>query len=114
MPIDITGTMVHPTPNWEERVEALCDPEDFVVRIDYAPKLNTLTAKETLRLGHKLDMVERYAAVMAAGMLKGTLKFPNDNWTLEQWFAHIIGEGADKANYDILALEAFEKLPGGY
>ena len=118
MPIDITGTMVHPIPNWEERVEALCNPDNFCVLIHYDPSVETLyqyplTIEESMRLSHKLDLVERYAAVMAAGMLKGTIKFPHDDWTLEQWFAHIIGEGADKANYDMLAFEAFEKLPGG-
>ena len=109
--IDITGTMVHPIDNWQERVNALCDPENFSVSIYYDPKRNTLTPEETLRLGHKLDLVERYAAVMAAGMLKGVIKYPTDNLTLEQWFAHLIGEGADKANYDMLTLDAFEKLP---
>lgn len=106
--IDITGTQVKPIPNWQERVEELCNPVNFGCEIWYID-YNLLSTNEQNRLQRKLWLVQRYARIMAAGMLKGVLKYPTDEYALEQWFAHLVGEGADKSNYDILALDAFER-----
>lgn len=106
----VAGTMVKPRKGWEKRVEKLCDPEYWFVelslRTDVADKLSK---EEWDRLEKKLHMVQRFAAYMAAGMLKGTLKYSNDDYSLETWFAHLIGEGADQANYQILLENAFRE-----
>lgn len=107
--VDITGTMTKPIPGWEERVERLCKPENFWVSV--VPNkwlmVDELTEEEADRLERKLKLVQRYTAYMAAGMLKGTLKYPTDDIPVETWIAHLIGEGSDLANYQILLADAY-------
>ena len=103
---DVTGLMVKPIPNWQPRVDALCHPEQFHVHIEFS-NWDKLTITERKRLATKLEMVEEFASYMAAGMLKGTIKYPLDGYSLAQWIAHLIGEGADQANYQILLANAF-------
>ena len=37
----------------------------------------------------------------------GTIKYATDNYDLKQWFAHLIGEGADQMNYQMLLFQAW-------
>lgn len=97
-------------PDWKERAARLCVPESFDVKITFdSPSYLGLSLDEYDRLQYKLQLVERAARYMAAGMLKGVLKYTGDEVTLEQWMANLIGEGADKMNYDMLTLDAFER-----
>lgn len=106
--IDITGLMTKPVDGWQERVKQFCKAEHFAVKIIQSAKLRKgLTLKERRRLAWKLDLVATAARYMAAGMLKGTLKYPKDDYTLEQWIAHVVGEGADQMNYQLLLFDRF-------
>lgn len=106
----VAGTMVKPKKGWEKRVEKLCDPEYWFVQLHLRSDiLDKLSGEEQDRLEGKIQLVQRFAAYMAAGMLKGTLKYSNDDYSLETWFAHLIGEGADQANYQILLENAFRE-----
>ncbi len=108
--VDITGLMVEATPGWEARVKELCKPKYFQVGIHINPELdNQISPEEFARLRKKLDLVQQAAEYMAAGMLKGTLKYPTDDIPLERWVAHVVGEGADQMNYQILLADAFFK-----
>ena len=108
--VDITGLMATPITNWEPRVKELCTPDNFEVEITGKDKMwRALNKSERQRLADKLVLVERYAQYMAAGMLKGTLKYPGDGYTLEQWMAHVVGEGADQSNYVVLMFDAWER-----
>lgn len=100
--VDITGLMVKPIDGWQERVEKLCKPHCFDFAVWTKGLYDELSREEWNRLQIKLRLVETYAKYMAVGMLKGVLKYSNDDWTVDQWMAHLIGEGADKANYDML------------
>jgi len=110
--VDITGLMVEATPGWEARVKELCKAENFGVSIYTAGLHGKITEEERTRLLKKLKLVERAASYMAAGMLKGTIKYPTDDVPLEQWVAHVVGEGADQMNYQILLADAFFKKLG--
>ena len=108
--VDITGLMATPITNWEPRVKELCRPDNFRVYIDPTAALAVeLSDRERTRLRRKLELVERYAQYMAAGMLKGTLKYPGDGYTLEQWMAHVVGEGSDYSNYVMLMFDKWSK-----
>ena len=103
--VDITGLMAKSTAGWEERAEALCKPEHFATMVVCKlpiSKDSPLTDDEWARLNKKLKLVEEWAAYMAAGMLKGTIKYPQDTWDIKQWMAHLVGEGADQSNYQML------------
>ena len=51
------------------------------------------------RFTKKLGISESIAEISAIGLLKGTLKYPSDIWTPEQWIEHATSEIIDGANY---------------
>lgn len=107
---DITGLMAKAEPGWEERVARLAKPENFTIELWPSLVLDCqLSDSELERLHRKLKLVRQAALYMAAGMLKGTLKYGSDDYSLEQWFAHLLGEGADQMNYQLLLADAFER-----
>lgn len=107
---DITGLMAKAKPGWEERVARLAKPENFTIELWPSLVLDCqLSDSELERLHRKLKLVRQAALYMAAGMLKGTLKYDSDDYSLEQWFAHLLGEGADQMNYQLLLADAFER-----
>ena len=111
MKADITGTMVKPKEGWQARVDALCKEENFY-DITIQPTMGlcmALSPDEYRRLCVKLQLVARSAKLQAVGMLKGTLKYERDDYSVEQWMAHLIGEGDDQMNYQILLADAYEK-----
>ena len=107
---DITGLMVKPKPGWEKRTKELAKPIFFWVSIGIDPALRQkLTKSENLRLNKKLYLVRQAATYMAAGMVKGTVKYKHDNNDVATWMAHVVGEGADQMNYQILLANAFAR-----
>ena len=116
MDANITGLMRKPIAGWETRVGQLVDPGAFPVTIEIDNHVwDSLSPREQYRLNWKLALVEKYASIMAAGMLKGTLKYDDDVYSLDEWVSHLVGEGADQSNYQILlANEAQKAEPVGY
>jgi hypothetical protein len=103
MDANITGMMRKPVFGWETRVAQLAVPSSFYATVGIDDHVyDSLSPSEQNRLDWKLALVEKYAAIMAAGMLKGTLKYDNDVYSLDEWISHIVGEGADQSNYQIL------------
>ena len=106
--VDILGTQAQSLPGWEERAKDLARYELFKVSINpNATLLAGLTEDEKKRLFKKLRLVSNAARYMAAGMVKGTIKYATDSYDLKQWFAHLIGEGADQMNYQMLLFQAW-------
>ncbi|KKN66152.1 hypothetical protein LCGC14_0474420 [marine sediment metagenome] len=107
---DITGLMVQAKPGWEKRAKELAKPEYFFISIGVKAQLRgRLTVKEYNRLVKKLLLVREAATYMAAGMVKGTVKYPKDDLPVSTWMAHVVGEGADQYNYEILLADAFAR-----
>jgi len=109
MDIDIVGTMEKPKENWQARTEELCKPENFDASIVTQHLVGKLSNEEYQRLYTKLRLVEEWACYMAAGMLKGTLKYDAGAYTIKTWMAKMVGEGADQAAYQILLFDAWRK-----
>ena len=95
-------------PGWEERAERLCDPANFVVEVTNLP-LKGLTPAEQYRLCKKLRLVEQFAARLAANMLKGVVKYPSDEMTVEEWEAAEEDDTVDSINYRLLAADARQR-----
>ena len=107
---DITGLMVQAKPGWEKRTKELAKPEYFFISIGVKAQLRgRLTVKEYNGLEKKLVLVRQAATYMAAGMVKGTVKYPKDDLPVSTWMAHVVGEGADQMNYQILLADAFAR-----
>ena len=107
--MDITGTMVKPKENWQARCEELCKPNNFVVSVNAVNLIGKVSNDEYERLYKKMRLVEEYAQYMAAGMLKGTIKYETDEYELKTWIAHVIGEGADQSNYELLMFDKWRR-----
>lgn len=108
--VDVTGTMAQGVENWQQRTEALAKPEYWGVDISMSEHLIVgLTTSEINRLEKKVAMVRDCAKYMLAGMVKGTVKYTSDDWTLERWMAHMIGEGADQMNYQLLLFNKYHE-----
>lgn len=108
--VDITGTMATSQLGWQSRTEELCKPEHFSVQIWTSREIDDkLTDREVLRLSRHLQLVQEWTRYMAAGMLKGVLKYDTDDYTIEQWMAHMIGESVDSTNYKMLLFNAWRK-----
>ena len=96
--------------DWEDRYEELGNVNSFVVDINIGYHLSTqLSPSEYKRLQLKLRLVEKYARKLAVGMLKGTLKYPTDNWSVEQWMHEQEDEEVDRLNYLLLKQNAINK-----
>lgn len=109
--VNITGTMVKGKLGWEKRTEELATPDNFLVIITPLANLwRGLDKCEKERLNKKLLILEEAVKYLAAGMVKGTVKYPTDNYSMEQWMAHLIGEGADQFNYQILLFDKWSKI----
>ena len=105
---DITGTQAHALEGWQERTEKLAKPEFFKVTINPSVELlKQLDNSQKVRLFTKLKLVSKAAQYMAAGMTKGTVKYATDDYEIKQWFAHLIGEGADQMCYQMLLFNAW-------
>ena len=103
-----------PVDGWQERTEKLAKPGYFsvIVSIDEA-LLRCLTHDETERFYKKVRLVTQATQMMLAGMVKGTVKYATDEYTLNTWMAHLIDEGADQMNYQILLAYAYKRTYGG-
>ena len=93
---------------WEERyTDSLILREMFSVDVRLGPSAyQWLSKNEQYRIRTKLRMVEGLAEKLAWGMLKGTLKYPTDDWTDEQWGAYAEDEENDLINYRLLRTHA--------
>lgn len=109
-PVDVTGTMVKGIEGWQKRVEELAKPEYWYVSLTPRVEMTEqLSDDEFRRLAKKVKMVKEAVKWMLAGMVKGTVKYSSDDWTLERWMAHLVGEGADQMNYQILLFNKFHE-----
>ena len=97
--------------DWEARRDALCKPEHFIVGIIPSESLTySLTSAEYARLIEKLELVKDFARQLAVGMLKGTIKYPSDDWSVDTWIAMEMDDTVDSINYRLLRAEAQQQI----
>ena len=106
--------LAQPKEGWELRIKELANAKHFKVSIGVGSVLRAgLTNKENERLDIKLQLVADAAALMAAGMVKGTVKYSTENYSVDKWMTHVIDEGVDQLNYQLLLVTAYQKEVGG-
>ena len=101
------------TENRQARIDVLAKADNFDVSVQLNIGIgdeSVLTHAEYWRLGPKLQLVERIAARLAANMLKGTLKYDNDEYTLREWLEMGLDDAVDSVNYQTLALVKLDEL----
>ena len=102
-----SGLVAKINKNWEKRYEDLINEDCFSVNIllNFALTDN-LTEDEIERLQTKLYEIEIFANKLSVAMLKGTLKYPSDTRTVEEWAAFEQDEFFDLVNYRLLLKSA--------
>jgi len=95
-------------PDWQKRYRVLGRPEHFDVEITTREDLQTLgfTSAEYARLMPKLQLVAQFAARLAVAMLKGTVKYDSDDWSVEEWMDFEDDDTVDAINYRLLRTAA--------
>lgn len=92
----------------EQRIEVLAQPRNIEISIHITDAVaELLTSKERNRLYPKLEMVKQLAAKMAAAMVKGTIKYTEneDEKSLRSWLEHLQSELIDGSLYVEFALQ---------
>lgn len=96
--------------NAQERLDKLVSPDRFAIAIMVDPALvEQLTASEIERLRTKLELVANLAAKLASNMLKGTIKYVKDEWSVDTWIDYLLDDAADVLNYGALLRAARQK-----
>lgn len=105
---------------WDEQLLELCVPASFKVNIMYEPSLLQKIAEagysqEELsgfldRMIPKLEIIEGLAAKQSAAMLKGTLKYRSDSWSIDDWVAYLLDDAGDGLNYAYLLAAQIERV----
>ncbi len=97
-------------PDWDPAWTDLDWAGEFTVSIKFSPAvLAACGSPENIkRLRDKLELVHKFAERMAAGMLKGTMKYKEDRSDPEYWRQHLMDEMADIANYNMLLEASWE------
>ena len=105
--------------DWFDSKRNFLTPDLFNVTITFTSSFDDLVEKgevkqeDIRRLVPKIRLVEASAARRAVAMLKGTLKYTDDNNTVDQWFAHMMDELDDQSNYmDLLQQKRLEDTDG--
>ena len=95
---------------WETRTKELVHPDvfSFMWEADRRTKAN-LSLDEWDRTCYKMDLILEYTKKLAANMLKGTLKYERDDWSLETHLQEEEDEWIDQANYRILIKDAMRR-----
>ncbi len=105
--------------DWSENKRIFLTPDLVNVEIQFTSLFDTLVARGEItqadirRLVPKIRLVEASAARRAVAMLKGTLKYTDENNTVDQWFDHMVDELDDQSNYmDLLQQKRLEDTDG--
>tara|TARA_Y100000310_G_scaffold328215_1_gene395982 strand:+ start:6841 stop:7176 length:336 start_codon:yes stop_codon:yes gene_type:complete len=100
--------MTTPNAGWEARYEDI--KAQFHLYLDFALlesldrlQFNGLIDQaESERAYWKLKLLRPFVARLALNMVKGTIKYPDDDWSIETWSDMGLDDKADSVNYDLL------------
>ena len=91
---------------WEQRYEAVKDA--VVVSIHPGKILDALISQDLItypeyeRAMWKITLIEPFVTRMVVNMLKGTVKYPSDDWPAETWQDMGLDDKVDGINYELL------------
>lgn len=116
-----TGECIEPRPMFpaeldqQRRSEMLddLDPSIFQVSIYFDithPVYKQLSKAELTRTTQKLDIVVSAANRLAVAMLKGTIKYPTDNHSINEWLEYALDDAGDAFQYLHLIQEALKVM----
>ena len=104
--------MIEVNEGWAARATDICQAENF--RIDvllnhHRLRFTGMTDEEIERLAPKLELVRELAMRLAINMAKGTIKYPRDTWSVDDWLDAAVDDTADGLNYIMMLRGAIER-----
>lgn len=88
---------------WERRLASARQNGYFLVTIIPRFEPDEFSVEDRERLEWKLELVEELAVKLAWNMLKGTLKYKYDNYSVAKWLDMGIDDASDALLYQALA-----------
>ena len=101
-------TQVEVNPGWEAKYQEVLKYIPNIIGERLHPIINQMvadgliTAGEAARSKWKISLLEPVVQRMIANMIKGTLKYPTDDWPIETWMSMSLDDMADSVNYTLL------------
>lgn len=104
-------------PGWEERYEKIraavetrerksCEPTKI---LNYLLSSHLITMDEYTRGWWKTQLLEPFIIRLVVNMVKGTVKYPTDDWPAEAWQDFGMDDTADSVNYSLLFQDKLRK-----
>lgn len=93
-------------PGWERDYQTIRNivsvelPMDDIMEVLYNRGL--LDTKQIARSRWKIKLLEPFVTRMVVNMIKGSIKFPTDDWSAETWQDMGMDDKADSINYGLL------------
>lgn len=72
-------------------------------------ELGLITRAEVDRSLWKIALLEPFVTRMMLNMIKGTIKYPTDDWTTDMWDDMSMDDQADSVNYNLLFKDYLRK-----
>ena len=96
--------MVEVNKDWETRLDRFLEvcPVPFSCEVHSSPGILYLSIQEKERLREKIALVSRSCEEMCKEMLKGTIKYPTDDWSEEEYEKMFTQEFWGLVNYRLL------------
>ena len=99
------------TPGWESRYTQIrtfirVDLSKVITDIFLLADAGIISMEEAKRSAGKVKLLEPFVTRLVTNMVKGTLKYPTDNWDINTWLDMGMDDQADSVNYSILLKQA--------
>ena len=100
-------TQVEVNPGWEAKYQEVLKRIPTIITnavpmLEWMVYAGLLTQDEADRCSWKIALLEPIVQRMIANMIKGTLKYPTDDWPIETWMSMSLDDMADSVNYTLL------------
>jgi len=92
---------------WQERFQEITQwveehPSDVWYAARDLYRSGIISKEEGERSTWKINLIEPFVRRMVLNMIKGTIKYPSDDWTADVWQDMGLDDKADSINYELL------------
>ena len=102
-------------PGWATRYEEIksrthISLDQAILLVNQMVADGLLTTEERTRVGWKVKLLEPFVTRLVLNMIKGTVKYPTDDWPTNTWMDMGMDDKADAVNYELLKDNHVAKL----
>lgn len=111
------STQAEPNPGWEDRYKEIAEyiadegmvfnPDSLLIELEGA---SLITRDEFVRSSWKIRLIRPFLTRMVLNMIKGSIKYPTDDWSTKIWQSMGMDDKVDSVNYDLLFEDHLRRL----